>query len=87
MEIRYRELISKLADDFPDVPRQYWPQYVSRWKKVLDLTQAYAGWYETEDYVGLRALCEAYRRHKMRGPIARDYAYDQVKKWRQFNGN
>jgi hypothetical protein len=87
LEFRYKELVSRLANDFPDVKEAYWDQYISRWRRKLKITQSRPGWYEAEDYVGLRALGEAYRRCQLRGDAAIDYAYDQIDKWRQFNGN
>jgi hypothetical protein len=79
-QIRYRELVQRLSVDFPDVPNNRWDQYLCRWKKQLNVTQPRRGWYDWEDYVGLRALGTAYRRLSLIGEDARDYAFNQVEK-------
>jgi hypothetical protein len=82
MQVRYRDLIRRLAQEFPEAPPNYWPQTLTRWKAALRIQQPRPGWYDEEDYVGLCALGEAYRRHQLRGQDATDYALSKVRNWK-----
>jgi hypothetical protein len=86
MQIRYTALIQRLSRDFPEAPSEFWPQTLTRWKKRLGVKQPRPGWYDEEDYVGLKALGEAYRRHQLRGSDAKDYAISKVETWRNQHG-
>ena len=91
MQIRYSQLVSWLLADFPDIKPQHIGQYVSRWKKTLGVEQSRKGWYDMEDYQGLKALGIAYRDLGFRGceakTEAREYAATQIENWRRTNGN
>ena len=87
MEMRYTALIRRLSQDFPEAPIEFWPQTLTRWKQRLGVKQPRPGWYDEEDYVGLRALGEAYRRHQLRGEDARQYAIRKIETWRMNNGH
>lgn len=86
MQIRYKDLIRRLAEEFPEAPPNYWPQTLTRWKATLGIRQPRPGWYDQEDLVGLLALGEAYRRHQLRGQDAIQYTLKKVKEWKE-NGN
>lgn len=87
MQIRYRQLVSWLLADFPDIKPEHIDQYLSRWKKILDIEQSRRGWYDMEDYQGLKALGFAYRNLGLRGceakNEAREYAASQIENWRK----
>lgn len=90
MQIRYCQLVSWLSADFPDIRREHIDQYISRWRKVLEIEQPRKGWYDLEDYEALKALGVAYRtlgQPTLRGceakNQAREYAATQVEIWRQ----
>jgi hypothetical protein len=85
-QIRYTALLTRLAKDFPDAPANFWPQTLNRWRKVLGIEQPKPGWYDEEDYIGLQALGEAYRRHGLRGDDAREYALNKIQRWRITHG-
>lgn len=82
MEIRYRQLSAWLCADFPDIKPEHIDQYIYRWKKKLKVEQRRKGWYDMEDYVGLKSLGCAYRRLGIQDRDALEYAFSEVKKWR-----
>ena len=77
-EVRYTDLLAMLSDD---LGVNVYPQRFGYWCKVLDIKDR-GGWYDSEDCVGLRAIGEAFVRHKLRGRKAVDYALSRIDQWR-----
>lgn len=86
MQVRYTAMIRRLAQEFPEARHEFWPQTLTRWMATLDIRPVRKGWYDEEDYQGLQALGEAYRRHQLRGQDALDYVAQRIDTWRNRNG-
>jgi len=77
-EVRYTDLLAMLSDE---LGVNVYPQRFGHWCKVLGIRDR-GGWYDSEDCVGLKAIGEAFVRHKYRGPKAKHYAAAKVDQWR-----
>lgn len=82
-EVRYTDLLAMLSQDLGvDVyPQKFW-----HWCNVLGISGR-GGWYDSEDCVALRAIGEAFTRHKYRGQKAKNYVAAKVDQWRLTQTN
>ena len=85
-QVPSHEVIDTLCREFPEADPQWWHQTLTRWRVVLGIKQPERGWYDKEDLIGLIALGTAYRRHKLQGQRAKDYALSVVHNWKRTHG-
>jgi hypothetical protein len=83
MQVRYTDLLAMLSTELGVA---VYPQKFGHWCGCLKISGR-EGWYDSEDYVALKAIGVAFTRHKYRGQRAVDYAISRVEQWRLTQTN